>query len=45
MNKDCKTCKGRKDCVNIGKFKENNCLQYEMNIEAMNEEIAKNEAK
>ena len=41
MNKDCKTCKKRKDCVNIGKFKEGNCLQYEMTIEAMNEEIEK----
>ena len=41
MNKDCKTCKGNKDCVNIGKFKENECLQYEMTIKAMNEEIEK----
>ena len=48
MNKDCKTCKYNKlnsegiyDCVNIGAFKENNCLQYEMTIEAMNEAIEK----
>lgn len=41
MNKDCKTCISKKDCVNIGKFKENNCLQYEMTTEAMNEEIEK----
>ena len=41
MNKDCKTCKYNKDCVNIGNFKENDCLQYEMTIKAMNEEIDK----
>jgi len=41
MNKDCKTCKHNKDCVNIGEFKENDCLQYEMTIKAMNEEIEK----
>ena len=41
MNKDCKTCKYNKDCVNIGEFKENDCLQYEMNIKTMNEEIDK----
>ncbi len=41
MNKDCKTCKHTKDCANIGQFKENDCLQYEMTIRAMNEEIKK----
>lgn len=46
MNKDCETCKYSKnkynrDCVNIGKFKENDCLQYEMTIKAMDEEIKK----
>ena len=41
MNKDCKTCKYNKKCVNIGAFKENDCLQYEMTIKAMNEEIGK----
>ena len=41
MNKDCKTCKERNNCVNIGKFKENDCLQYEITIKAMNEEIEK----
>ena len=41
MNKDCKTCKENKDCINIGQFEENDCLQYEMTIEAMNEEIEK----
>ncbi len=41
MNKDCKTCKEKKECVNIGQFKVNDCLQYEMTIEAMNEEIAR----
>lgn len=39
MNKDCKTCKYKKEYVNIGEFKENDCLQYEMTIKAMNEEI------
>jgi len=44
MNKDCETCKGNKECVNIGAFKENDCLQYEMTIKSMNEEIeTKNE--
>lgn len=46
MNKDCKTCKYSKNkynryCVNIGSFKENDCLQYEMTIEAMHKEIEK----
>lgn len=41
MNKDCKTCRFNKECVNIGKFEESNCLQYEMTIKAMNEEIEK----
>jgi hypothetical protein len=41
MNKDCKTCKEKEDCVNIGKFKVNDCLQYKMTIEAMDEEIGK----
>ena len=39
MNKDCKTCKYKKKCVNIGQFKEGNCLQYKMTIDAMNEEM------
>jgi hypothetical protein len=38
-NKDCETCTGKKECVNIGEFKVNDCLAYEMSIEAMNEEI------
>ena len=41
MNKDCKTCKYSKNCVNIGEFKENDCLQYVMTIKAMNKEIEK----
>ena len=41
MNKDCETCKHIKKCVNIGQFKENDCLQYEMTIKAMNAEIEK----
>ena len=41
MNKDCETCKHSKNCVNISNFKENDCLQYEMTIKAMNEEIGK----
>jgi hypothetical protein len=39
LNKDCKTCKHIKDCVNVGDFKVSDCLQYEMTISAMNEEI------
>lgn len=37
--KDCQTCKHNEDCVNIGKFKEKDCLQYEMTIEAMSKAI------
>ena len=39
MNEDCKTCKYKKKCVNIGQFKVKDCLQYEMTIRAMNEAI------
>ena len=41
MNEDCKTCKHNKGCVNIGQFNVNDCLQYEMTIKALNEEIDK----
>ena len=27
--KDCKTCKWREECVNVGEFKDDDCLQYE----------------
>lgn len=25
---DCQTCKFKDDCVNVGKFKDGDCLQY-----------------
>ena len=26
---ECKQCKHKNDCVNVGKFKKGDCLQYE----------------
>jgi hypothetical protein len=39
MTKDCTECKHNSKCVNIDKFKDGDCLQYEMSIKAMNKQI------
>lgn len=39
MNKDCKECKGNKECVNIGQFKPGECLQHEISIKEIDRQI------